>query len=64
MAAMLGLVMAGDVITLFIFWEATSIISFLLIAYKTDDKAARQGAFNSLFIKLCMRRNQFHLNLR
>ena len=50
MAAMLGLVMAGDVITLFIFWEATSIISFLLIAYKTDDKAARQGAFKSLFI--------------
>ncbi len=50
MAAMLGLVMAGDVITLFIFWEATSIISFLLIAYKNDDKAARQGAFKSLFI--------------
>jgi NADH:ubiquinone oxidoreductase subunit 5 (subunit L)/multisubunit Na+/H+ antiporter MnhA subunit len=30
--AMLGVVLAGDVITLFIFWEATSITSFLLIA--------------------------------
>ena len=29
---------------------ATSITSFLLIAYKTKDEAARQGAFKSLFI--------------
>jgi multicomponent K+:H+ antiporter subunit A len=50
MTAMLGLVLAGDVITLFIFWEGTSITSFLLIAYKTKDKAARRGAFKSLFI--------------
>lgn len=50
MTAMLGLVLAGDVITLFIFWESTSIASFLLIAYKTKDEAARRGAFKSLFI--------------
>jgi multicomponent K+:H+ antiporter subunit A len=50
MAAMLGLVLAGDVITLFIFWEGTSVTSFLLIAYKTKDAAARRGAFKSLFI--------------
>ncbi len=50
MASMLGLVMAGDVITLFVFWEATSITSFLLVAYKTKDEAARQGAFRALFI--------------
>ncbi len=50
MTAMLGLVLAGDVITLFIFWEGTSITSFLLIAYKTEDEAARRGAFKSLFI--------------
>ena len=50
MFAMLGLVMAGDVITLFLFWEATSITSFLLIAYKYKDEAARSGAFKSLFI--------------
>jgi multicomponent K+:H+ antiporter subunit A len=50
MTAMLGLVMAGDVITLFIFWEGTSVTSFLLIAYKTQDDAARRGAFKSLLI--------------
>ena len=50
MGAMLGLVMAGDVITLFIFWEGTSIVSFLLVAYKSKDDSARQGAFKALFI--------------
>jgi NADH:ubiquinone oxidoreductase subunit 5 (subunit L)/multisubunit Na+/H+ antiporter MnhA subunit len=50
MGAMLGLVMAGDVITLFIFWEGTSITSFLLVAYKTKDVEARRGAFKALFI--------------
>ncbi len=50
MAAMLGLVLAGDVITLWFFWEGTGITSFLLIAFKTGDEAARRGAFRSLFI--------------
>jgi NADH:ubiquinone oxidoreductase subunit 5 (subunit L)/multisubunit Na+/H+ antiporter MnhA subunit/multisubunit Na+/H+ antiporter MnhB subunit len=50
MFAMLGVVLAGDLITLFLFWEGTSISSFLLIAYKYKDEAARKGAFKSLFI--------------
>lgn len=50
MLAMLGLVLAGDLITLFLFWEGTSVSSFLLIAYKFKDEAARKGAFKSLFI--------------
>lgn len=50
MTSMLGLVMAGDVLTLFIFWEGTSITSYLLIAYKYKDPEARSGAFRSLFI--------------
>ncbi|MCS6844418.1 MAG: DUF4040 domain-containing protein [Caldilineales bacterium] len=50
MASMLGVVMAGDVITLFIFWEGTSITSFLLVAYKTKDPQARAGGFQALFI--------------
>ncbi len=50
MLAMLGVVLAGDLITLFLFWEGTSISSFLLIAYKYKDEAARKGAFKSLFI--------------
>ncbi len=50
MGAMLGLIMAGDVLTLFVFWEGTSIISFLLVAYNYTDEAARKGAFKALFI--------------
>ncbi len=50
MTAMLGLVIAGDVITLFLFWEITSVASFLLIAYKYSDQRAREGAFKSLII--------------
>ena len=50
MFAMLGLVLAGDLISLFIFWEVTSITSYLLVAYKTKDAKARQGAFQALLI--------------
>ncbi|MGC9334553.1 MAG: hydrogen gas-evolving membrane-bound hydrogenase subunit E [Anaerolineae bacterium] len=49
MLSMLGVVMAGDVITLFVFWELTSITSFVLIGYKKD-RAARRGALKSLLI--------------
>ncbi|WP_420630874.1 hydrogen gas-evolving membrane-bound hydrogenase subunit E [Candidatus Leptofilum sp.] len=50
MGAMLGLVMAGDIIALFLFWEGTSITSFLLVAYKYNYPEARQGAFKALLI--------------
>lgn len=50
MGVMLGLVLAGDVITLFIFWEGTSIVSFLLIAYNYQDPKARRSGFQALFI--------------
>ena len=50
MVSMLGLVLAGDVLTLFIFWEGTSILSYLLVAYKTKSEAARYGAFRALVI--------------
>jgi NADH:ubiquinone oxidoreductase subunit 5 (subunit L)/multisubunit Na+/H+ antiporter MnhA subunit/multisubunit Na+/H+ antiporter MnhB subunit len=50
MVSMLGIVMAGDVLTLFIFWEGTSILSYLLVAYKTESEAARYGAFRALVI--------------
>lgn len=48
--AMLGLVLAGNLLTLFIAWEATSIISFLLISFKGKDPAARAGASQALMI--------------
>lgn len=50
MFAMLGLVLAGNLIALFIFWEITSVVSFLLVAYKTKSEQARRGAFKALLI--------------
>src|SRR5688572_10269255 len=40
MASMLGLVLADNLITLFIFWELTSFSSYLLIGFKHQDEAA------------------------
>lgn len=50
MAAMLGLVLADNLITLFIFWEMTSISSYLLIGFNHDRPAAREAALNALLI--------------
>lgn len=50
MVSMLGVVTAGDVLTLFIFWEGTSILSYLLVAYKYYDEEARRGAFRALLL--------------
>lgn len=50
MGAMLGLVMAGDIVTLFVFWESTSITSYLLIAYNAKDPEAQRSGYRALFI--------------
>ncbi len=49
--AMLALVLAGNVLMLFVAWELTSITSFILIGFKgAGDRAAREGAFKALFV--------------
>jgi multicomponent Na+:H+ antiporter subunit A len=50
MAAMLGLVLSEDVLALFVFWELTSISSFLLIGFKHEDAAARAAALKALLV--------------
>lgn len=51
MGAMLLVVMAGNVITLFIAWELTSITSFLLIGFKGNKyEDARFGALQALMV--------------
>ncbi|WP_449411789.1 monovalent cation/H+ antiporter subunit A [Methylobacterium komagatae] len=42
--AMLGIVLSGNLIQLVVFWELTSVVSFLLIGYWSDNAAARDGA--------------------
>ncbi|MEM0899284.1 MAG: hydrogen gas-evolving membrane-bound hydrogenase subunit E [Pseudomonadota bacterium] len=50
MSAMLGAVLSDNVIALFIFWEMTSLISFMLIGFKSTSAAARKAALQSLII--------------
>ncbi|MFM2044642.1 MAG: Na(+)/H(+) antiporter subunit, partial [Pseudomonadota bacterium] len=50
MGAMLGLVLADDIITLFVFWELTSITSFLLIGFNHDDASSRRSAVQALLV--------------
>lgn len=50
MASMLGLVLADNLITLFIFWELTSFSSYLLIGFKHKAEAARKAALQALLI--------------
>lgn len=44
MGAMLGVVLSGQLVQLVVFWELTSVFSFLLIGYWTHRKDARRGA--------------------
>lgn len=44
MGAMLGVVISGNLVQLVVFWELTSVFSFLLIGYWTHRKDARRGA--------------------
>jgi len=50
MGAMLGLVLADDIISLFVFWELTSITSFLLIGFNHEDRSSRRSAVQALLV--------------
>lgn len=50
MASMLGVVNADDMILLFVFWELTSITSFLLVGFNHDDEKSRKAAQQALLI--------------
>src|SRR3546814_709246 len=50
MGSMLGIVISGNVILLSIFWELTSLSSFLLISYWHQNSMARDGARMALTV--------------
>ncbi|MEK4090919.1 MULTISPECIES: Na+/H+ antiporter subunit A [unclassified Viridibacillus] len=50
MSAMLGVVQSDHLISLYLFWELTSISSFLLIGYWYDRDRSRFGALKSMMI--------------
>ncbi|MCA9988025.1 MAG: putative monovalent cation/H+ antiporter subunit A [Anaerolineales bacterium] len=50
MLAMLGVVLADNIIILFIFWELTSISSYLLIGFRHREASARAAASQALLV--------------
>ena len=48
--AMLGLVVADDMLVMFIFWELTTVTSYLLIGHYADRKASRRAAMQAIII--------------
>lgn len=48
MASMLGIALADDLILLFVFWEITSVTSFLLIGFWYEYDSGREGALTAL----------------
>jgi multicomponent Na+:H+ antiporter subunit A len=50
MAAMLGVVLADNVLLLFVFWELTSFTSFMLIGFNHEDGPSRGAALQALLV--------------
>lgn len=50
MASMLGLVLADNVIALFVFWELTSISSYFLIGFDHNRESARAAALQAVLV--------------
>lgn len=50
MAAMMGLVLSGNLISMFVFWELTSVSSFMLIGFFHEKGISRAAAMQALLI--------------
>ncbi|MEM0983489.1 MAG: hydrogen gas-evolving membrane-bound hydrogenase subunit E [Planctomycetota bacterium] len=50
MTAMLGVVTADNLVLLFVFWELTSMTSFLLIGFDHDKEESRKSAVQALLV--------------
>jgi multicomponent Na+:H+ antiporter subunit A len=48
--AMFGLVVADDLLLLYVFWELTTITSYLLIGHRPESKVSRRAAMQALLV--------------
>ncbi|MEV1000448.1 Na+/H+ antiporter subunit A [Nonomuraea sp. NPDC050202] len=48
--SMLGLVTADDLLVLYVFWELTTVFSYLLIGYHPESRMSRQAAMKALTV--------------
>ncbi len=53
MAVMLGAVLVDDFVTLLVFWELTSVASFLLIGFAPESAVSRRSAQQGFLITVC-----------
>ncbi|MFT4109379.1 Na+/H+ antiporter subunit A [Propionicimonas sp.] len=49
-AAMIGLVTADDLVVVYVFWEATTVLSYLLIGHDPTRRANRSAALTALIV--------------
>ncbi|MFB6137970.1 MAG: hydrogen gas-evolving membrane-bound hydrogenase subunit E [Halobacteriaceae archaeon] len=50
MGSMLGVAFAADLLALFVFWELTSVFSYLLIGHYREPRASRYAARKAMFV--------------
>jgi multicomponent Na+:H+ antiporter subunit A len=50
MGSILGVALAADLVVLFVFWELTSVCSFVLIGHYTDDEQSRYSARMAMLV--------------
>ncbi|MPV86516.1 hydrogen gas-evolving membrane-bound hydrogenase subunit E [Ostreibacterium oceani] len=50
MASMLGVVLSDNIISLFVFWELTSLTSYFLIGFTHENSQSREAALKALII--------------
>ncbi|WP_202913124.1 hydrogen gas-evolving membrane-bound hydrogenase subunit E [Acuticoccus sediminis] len=50
MTAMLGTVLADNLVVMFLFWEATSLLSFMLVGFDSEKAEARRAALQALIV--------------
>lgn len=48
--AMLGLVLSDDLVLLYVFWELTTVLSYLLIGHNPERRANRRAAMQALLV--------------
>lgn len=52
MGAMVGVVIARNVLLMYLFWELTSVTSFILIGHWHEKESAREGAIRALVVTI------------
>ena len=50
MGGMLGVVLSDNLLALFVFWEVTTVSSYLLIGFNADDAKSRRNALQALLV--------------